>query len=204
MCCRRLLLVGLAVLALTPGAARANGDPASDVLLSQDVFIPFDAKIPLAQAGQLTTLVHDAKTHGYPIKVALIATRYDLGTVGALWLQPQRYARFLGQEIFFVYRGRLLIVMPNGYGIYRYHKPVVAERKVLDRLPPPSDGGPGLAAAAGNAVISLAGAAGVKLTLPAAKKPAGRSSNRDRILLLAIALCLLAAILFVPWRRLRR
>ena len=59
----------------------------------------------------------------------------------ALWRQPQKYAQFLGQELFYVYKGRLLIAMPNGYGIYQHGKRVTTERKLLDKLPPPGERG---------------------------------------------------------------
>jgi len=37
-------------------AAHADGDPASDFLLSQDTFVPFDAKIPRTQSEQLNAI----------------------------------------------------------------------------------------------------------------------------------------------------
>jgi hypothetical protein len=200
----RFLLVVVAaafLAALTPGLARADGDPASDYLLSQDVFLPFDAKIPAASAGQLSALIQDAKTHGYPIKVALITTPFDLGAVTPLWRQPQRYAQFLGQELYFVYRGRLLIVMPNGYGVSSGGKAVPSERRVLNALRPPAAGGTGFVTAASLAVQRLAGAHGVRLTLPSAH--AGGSTSRDRIVIVAAllgALVLLAAAVFVRRR----
>jgi len=42
---RATLLVALAAALCAPVAARANGDPASDYLLVQSVFLPFNAKI---------------------------------------------------------------------------------------------------------------------------------------------------------------
>jgi len=42
---RRAALVALAVLALLPAAAAADGDPASDVLLAQDVYYPYAPKV---------------------------------------------------------------------------------------------------------------------------------------------------------------
>ena len=50
-------------------------------------------------------MLRDAKARGYEIRVALIASRYDMGSVGVLYRQPKRYARFLGQELAFVYKG---------------------------------------------------------------------------------------------------
>ena len=41
---RRALFVAVAAALLAVPLARANGDPASDVLLTQPVFFPFDAR----------------------------------------------------------------------------------------------------------------------------------------------------------------
>jgi len=32
------------------------------------------------------------------------------------WKKPQDYAKFLAEELAFVYDKRLLVIMPNGYG----------------------------------------------------------------------------------------
>jgi hypothetical protein len=110
------LLVSLCAMA---GQARADGDPASDVLAAQTVFLPQDGAIPPVQQAQLTQLVSSAGRAGFPLRVALIATRSDLGSVTALWRQPSAYARFLGQELSQVFHGTLLVVMPNGFGVAR-------------------------------------------------------------------------------------
>ena len=68
-----------------PTAARADGDPASDVLATQPLFLPQDAGIPTAQQGQLGELLQTAARNGYQIRVALIASRSDLGSVTELW-----------------------------------------------------------------------------------------------------------------------
>ena len=47
----------------------------------------------------------------------MIASQSDLGSVTALWRQPELYARFLDQELSLAYRGPVLIVMPNGVGL---------------------------------------------------------------------------------------
>ena len=120
---RRLaqLLASIAILALAAGSlaasARADGDPASDVLATQSLFLPQDAGVPLAQQNQLTALLEAAASSGYQIRVAIIASSSDLGSVTELWRQPQTYARFLGQELSLVYHGPLLVVMPNGFGL---------------------------------------------------------------------------------------
>ena len=57
----------------------------------------------------------------------MIASSYDLGSITSLWRKPRTYARFLGAELQFVYKDRLLIVMPNGFGISRQGQPVDRE-----------------------------------------------------------------------------
>jgi hypothetical protein len=173
-------------------AAHADGDPASDFLLARDTFVPFDANISKAQTEQLDAIVAEAKERGFRIKVALIASEVDLGAVPSLWRKPETYARFLGQELFFLYKGRLLIVMPNGYGVSRAGKPLTSAQRVVDRLPKPGDGGPALATAAIRAVQRLAAQAGVQLEIP--KATSGNKSTHDRIVLAAIAAAIVALI----------
>jgi hypothetical protein len=169
-------------------AARADGDPASDYLLAQPSFIPSDAGVPSAYATQLNTVLQEAKSSGFEIRVALIATRYDLGSVGVLDRQPKRYARFLGQELRFVYKGRLLVVMPNGLGFALGGKPVPSEQAVVDRLPAPVSSGAPLAVAATRAVVKLAASGGVVLAVPPLSGNASTpNANHDRLLIGAAA-----------------
>ena len=114
----RRAVVMLAVLAVAlagAGAVRADGDPASDFLLVQKVFFNPE-EIPKAQQNAITAVVRSANENGYPIRVALIGSDYDLGAVTSLWHKPARYAKFLSFELTYYYKGRLLIVMPNGFG----------------------------------------------------------------------------------------
>jgi hypothetical protein len=108
------LLVLIAALAL-PAAAPADGDPASDVLVSQDIFTPYPA--PSADALKaLSNAVHTVGANGDRVKVAVIAARTDLGSVPSLFGKAPEYAKFLGVELSFIYKGPLLIVMPSGFG----------------------------------------------------------------------------------------
>ena len=67
-------LVALALLALLlPAAARANGDPASDTLLTEQVFLPFEAPISKSSQDNLRKTVADANKKGVKLRVALIA-----------------------------------------------------------------------------------------------------------------------------------
>jgi hypothetical protein len=182
---RRLLAAVLAAGCVAVPAAHADGDPASDYLLSQDTFLPFDANISKEQAAQLNTVVADAKKQGFTIKVAVIAKPFDLGAVPSLYGKPKTYARFLGQELFFLYKGRLLIVMPSGYGASRGGKPLPSAQRVLDRLAAPREGGAALTAAAARAVQRLAAQNGVRVEIPPVAS--GASENSDRIMIAAIA-----------------
>lgn len=147
--------------------AKADGDPASDVLASQSLYLPADAGIPAGQQTRLAALLSAAARGGFPVRVALIASPADLGSIGELWRQPESYARFLGQELGRVFRGTLVVVMPDGFGVYSvggHGAPV----NVPTGLRGPGSA-PALASAATDGVKRLAAAAGVRLSLPAAR-----------------------------------
>lgn len=101
---------------LAPAAARADGDPASDVLLIQDAYLPYfpaPAK-PLAQT--LTRLLAQLRKAGYPMKVALVQSAGDLGAYPEMLGKPEPYAKLLASEIVFkVSKPHLLVVMPDGF-----------------------------------------------------------------------------------------
>ena len=153
--------------------------------------------------AQLTEVVKEAKRSGLRIKVALIGKPEDLGLVTQLWRRPQRYADFLGRELasFWNYHQRLLVVMPNGYGIYLKRSSSNSDKRVLAHLPVPASR-PDLLNAASVAVVQLAAQDGIKLTLLPVAEPTEGSWNRYAIWIGAGALIVLtfAAILFV-WRR---
>ncbi len=130
-----LVLLAAALACAAAPTARADGDPASDYLLTQKVFFPFDLKVPNAQQQQFIALVDEANRKGFPIRVALIASPYDLGSITSLWRKPRTYARFLGAELRYVYKDRLLIVMPNGFGFNRQGHPTRAEYRTLSQIP---------------------------------------------------------------------
>jgi hypothetical protein len=114
---RRLaaLLAALVVLSV-PAGALADGDPASDVLLGQDVFLPYAPISPTVQR-ELYSVTAAAAKAGYPLRVALIAAKSDLGVVPALFDKPGQYAKFLSYELNGVVNGPVLVVMPNGFGL---------------------------------------------------------------------------------------
>jgi hypothetical protein len=172
--------VAIVVLALGPFVriALADADPASDILYSQPLFLPEDAAISANRQSQLRALVLEARSEHFPIRLAVIASASDLGSVTALWRKPQEYARFLGTELSLVYRGRLLVVMPNGLGFYRHDVDVGRDAALVGRVPV-GPAGNGLAVASLAAVRKLAASAGHPLTLPAATAARGGGSSND-------------------------
>jgi len=195
---KRAALLALALALFVPASARANGDPASDVLLTDQTFLPFEAPISGSAKTDLQKTVAEASSKGYTIRVAIIAFTSDLGTAVSLWGKPQPYAKFLWNELAFQYSNRLLVAMPSGFGFYNGKQPIDKELAVLKGMKPgqiPT----ALTESAASAVRSLAAANGVKIS-----KPSGGSSTRDRLLILAGALVALVAVLIFPARLLRR
>ena len=164
--------------------AKADGDPASDWLLTKPSFVPPDAGISSADQKALDTLLLSAKAQGYTLRVAIIASQYDMGSVTVLWKRPTDYAPFLSQELRFLYKHRVLVVMPNGFGAANDGKRDAAGQAIVDRLtlPKPFAGAP-LAAVAEKAVRKLAASRGLVLPNVAAPTGGGSSSTRDRILI---------------------
>jgi hypothetical protein len=198
---RWIAAVAALLLLALPAVARANGDPASDYLLVQSTFLPFNAKVDPAAAKELADTIRAADEKGYKIKVAVIGSRYDLGTAFSLYNEAQKYAQFLGLELSFQYRDRLLVVMPNGFGYSVNGKPDPKGIAVVQKLPPPGKDTTKQVQAATAAIRKLAAASGKPLP---ASVGGGSSKTRDRITL-AAGLVALAAVLaaIVFWRRQR-
>jgi hypothetical protein len=162
------------VLGWLAGSAGADGDPASDVLASQSLFLPQDAGVSARQQVQLLDLLAAAQRSGFQIRVAVIASSTDLGSVTALWRRPQSYAQFLGQELSLVYRGPLLVIMPAGFGFYWLGHSVAAERSALAGLQTPPAAS--LGSAGLEAIQRLAGASGHALAIPSPALSSGPGS----------------------------
>jgi hypothetical protein len=142
-------------------AALADGDPASDVLVQSQLFNPVDSGISPASQARLEAVLRASARAGFPIRVAMIASQSDLGTATALWRDPKNYAQYLWIELSQLYGGQVLVVMPNGFGLYgtRSGSRAVTPAELRVRAAAP---GPGqqLARAALSAVPLLARAAG--------------------------------------------
>jgi hypothetical protein len=197
---RRLAIAAAALLALSlPAMAHANGDPASDYLLGQKLFLPFSGKPDEGAVERLQKLLDAAAEDGYPIRAAIIRTPEDLGTARALMNKAQRYSEFLGLELSFVYRKPLLVVMPNGLGYAVNGDPDPKAAKVLARIPPPGNDVTKQVEAATVAVQKLAASQGHTL-----KVPEEGSETTDRIVIAAASVAGAALIAgFVLYRRRR-
>jgi hypothetical protein len=145
----------------------------------------------------LNDVILAADNAGFPIKVAVIRTRYDLGTAFSLYNQPQKYSEFLGLELSFQYHDQLLVVMPSGFGCSIGGRPNPACTRALKGLPGPGTDATKEVEAATTAVRRLAAAAGH--VLPASGSGGGSSATRDRLTIAAGAtafIALLSAIVF--------
>ena len=131
------LLLAAVLAAVVIGSARANGDPASDVLPFSTVYFSNKNQQSAASGRDLVKITQITAKKKHPIRVAVIAMPSDLGLIQSMWRKPQMYAHFLGAELFQFarYKGTTLIAMPNGYGVYG---PLAGKgRPALARLPKP-------------------------------------------------------------------
>lgn len=195
-----LALVAAALTFAMAPSARADGDPASDYLITQKVFFPYDLKVPPAKQQQLVALVDEANRAGFTLRVALISSSYDLGSITSLWQKPQTYARFLGAELKYVYKNRLLVVMPNGFGFNRPGRSAAPEYAVLAKIPV-RPGPTGLVDSSLAAVQALAKASGVTLSGTTSARPSSRNHDRLIIVIAALAALAVAVVLRLVLRR---
>jgi hypothetical protein len=178
---RSRLATGLAVvlallLVLPPIAALADGDPASDVLLGQNVFYPYQPPTSKSLMASLDTATAAAAKEDFPLKIALIASPIDLGIIPQLLGKPQAYAKYLDYEISFEKTQPLLVVMKDGYGVEGLPAAATA---AAAKLAPPAGGTPDdLAQAALTATGKLAAAAGHPIAgVSASGSPGGGSGG---------------------------
>jgi hypothetical protein len=215
-----VLAATAAMLTAGPGPTRAlaDGDPASDVLVYQPVFFPYKPA-PHALQRHLVGLVRSANQQGYRIRIAIVQSRRDLGSVPALFGTPTVYARFLSSELSSIWRDRVLVVMPDGYGLAQDAHLVRSasgverikastkgpDEAVLRHLARPAGGSPAaLVQAAERALRALAARHDVALVAAPAHRPAsgGGSSSQNRTLAAAVAAAvgLTAGLLWYLWR----
>lgn len=161
------LLVALGT-AVSAAASLADGDPASDYLLTQNVSFPYQSPSS-AVSAELGRAVDDVYLHGNRVKVALIYTADDLGSIPSLFGNATDYARFLGIELGLWYIGPLLVVMPTGFGVYEGGHSTAAAAQVLQSVPVSAQTPDDLARSATTALDALAAAHA--LSLPDIRAP---------------------------------
>jgi hypothetical protein len=154
--------------ALSAAASLADGDPASDYLLTQNVSFPYQSPSS-AVSADLGRSVDDVYLHGNRVKVALIYTADDLGSIPSLFGKPTDYARFLGTELGLWYIGPLLVVMPSGFGIYEGGRSTADAAQVLQSIPVSAQSPDDLARSATVALNALTAAHA--LSLPDVRAP---------------------------------
>jgi hypothetical protein len=198
------MIVSLAFVATlaVPATAFSDGDPASDVLLAQRVFYPYSPSVSAGLQKTLDAETAQASRAHFPIKVALIDTPVDLGAIPTLFAKPRQYAGFLDQEISFAgSKQRLLVVMPDGYGVQGLGVPAT---DAASRLAPPSGGASDdLARAAIAAVPKLAAAAGHPIATASGQSPGGEGNATTALSVAGLAFLAVVASAAVLWFRRR-
>jgi hypothetical protein len=206
---RRIALLTAALALTAAPAALADGDPASDVLPTQDAFYPYvpPASKPLVTA--LDALLADVRKRGYPMKVALIQSAADLGAYPTMFNNPQEYGNLLASELPTNPHGtvkdelHLLIVMPVGFGGKNLGDRVdEALGPVKVDIEAQTDG---LVRAALAAVARIASVNGVETPVPdeASADGGGGSGKTILLIVLGVVILLLAVALMLVRRRSR-
>ena len=196
------VLLAIAIAGGSATVARADGDPASDFLVSRQVFLSSQSASLSPAQRRLVAVVASANRAGFAIRVAVISSEYELGSITALWRKPRIYARFLGLELAADDRQRLLVVMPNGFGFSWPGHSVASAYALLDKVRA-AVGEDGMAEAAQTAVGQLAAAAGVTLRAPATPS-SRRTTARGRGWLVGFAAASVAVAVALIGLALRR
>jgi hypothetical protein len=156
------LVAGLPAGLATVPDARAHTHPAAHALPVRDAFYPTPPPSPEYMAaldGQLAA----ARSAGFPLKVAIIASETDLGALAVMFDHPENYALALRTELGPAKtRIPLLVVMPKGMGIADFDDTT----KVAWMTPDASNGPDGLVRSAMEAVTFLASGEGKTIPVP--------------------------------------
>ena len=126
-----------ALLVVAP--ARADGDPASDILYGDNVFLSLVSPQVNAKGKVLEELTAAAAQRALPLKVAVVEAPTDLGVVPQLFGRAAEYAKFLRAEIIFGrWKGTLIVVMngkPGGVAVAGPAAPQASARVALLKVP---------------------------------------------------------------------
>jgi hypothetical protein len=193
----RVVAAALAVVSVALGAhvpvARADADPPSDYLFAGDLYYPYGL-VSGTVVGRLEALLKRVHRAGYPLKLALIASRADLGGVPQFFGHPQEYATFLAREIAYNRVQPLLVIMPSGFALVGAGSDAQAG---LQGLTPPGDDTRQLGALGLAAVAGVSRAAGYPVPVPkGAARVAPRGSSAPIVAFLGpLALVMFTGIL---------
>jgi hypothetical protein len=199
---RALAILAIAVaVSLFGASARGGHAPVSDILVNQNLFLPSEPEVCPQLATALTKQTDQVAKEGYPLKVAIMGSRADLGRAPQYFGRPQEYARFLGSEIGIYRPGgpvqtneSLLIVMPAGFGYVRSGKAANVSLVLIGLEAPKGEHPNDLARAAIGAVRELASAAGHPVPAPKISSGcAGGGGSSAIVYVVPIGLVLLAA-----------
>jgi hypothetical protein len=198
---RRAVVAAALFALLAVPLAHADGDPASDLLVNDNVFLALEAPQTSAKGRELEALTAAAATHGFVLKVAVVRAATDLGAVPQLYGQAKKYAKFLRTELTWLgFKGTLIVVMngrPGGVGVAGPGAKA-AEARVSGLSAPPNATIDQLADVAIPAVHAVAAANHVSVAVP----PSHDNQTRDR-LIIGAALVALIALALVASRRFR-
>jgi hypothetical protein len=178
---RAAIIVLTIACAMFAAGAAADGDPASDTLYALNYYAPVGT-VRSTAVTELRQAIAAAYAKGYRVKVAVIASPVDLGSIPSLFNKPDPYARFLGKEISLYYVGALLVVMPHGLALYDGAGSVAVGRRALAKLKPSGVTADKLVATAARAVRALtrAGALVWRDVLPPSVFPFTSSGQRGQ------------------------
>jgi hypothetical protein len=184
---RRVLVTAVLLASLAaPAAACANGNPASDVLLTQDAFYPYRPEVPKPVQSGLDDTLERARKAGFPLKVAIIASQNDLGAIPQFYGSPQPYADHLETEIAFDKPKPLLVVMPTGFGVAAVSGD--PQKALEDVDTPDGDSGDSLGRTAIEATRALAKAQGKPLPAPDLPPPVDEGGTSPIVYFIPIIL----------------
>jgi len=198
-CCSLAFALSVALAALA-SSALADADPASDVLLAQDAFFPYQPAVSHGLENGMNAVLRSAKKAGLPLKVAVIGSREDLGAIPDFFGHPQSYAEFLDKEISYNNRPPLLVVMPAGFGVVAAGPTgALAAIRVDTR-----HGSNGLVRSGIEAVLALVRARGSVVPAPATPPSSSTGGGPPAAVLFAIPVVLLVLLGVVGLLRGRR
>ena len=200
---RRIALVAALLALLVAQAAHADGDPASDILFRDKVFLSLDSPQTSAEGRELEALAAAASKQGRNLRVAVIKSPADLGAIPQLYGNAGKYAKFLRTELSWgAFKGTLIVVMNGKPGGVAVAGP--SARRARGRLSklviPPNATLAQLANVGVQAVHQVAAARNVTL---AVAPPAKTTQTRDR-LIIGAALLAFVVLVLISSRLIRR